>query len=621
MAMEAMCLRDHFWNAGILLPVWPSELIGKSEGEVAERANSYAKRLLTWKTILMQQDVSKRKKALCIACQYLKTPGAKAWEVIVCKEIIADLAEAGAISPGNEQAEIHPELINCLSVCQVLGYSLVLAKSNKARDALSVSVYILEANNIPVALRVSAFAEVVGALLSKEGGIQEEQIIFRPWEVAVTTFSMLTSMLALIIKYSQATSDHQAQLNSSITDDIKKLALETIQVLGQSEKHTRVAQDVFLAAVGAQLPERNLEYSVAQPNRSCADDGFSDRVHSQIYSFIKLLAVDKCIDKIDKIVVISGRMERYFDPCLGQSLVKTMCDLWDQKNIGIGMEGVRTLLVGNFCDVQVTPNTLYIVCIHAMPGEIELISSLRSSSTIVIGWFWDNHHHYTSSLYVSSLLDIAMPAHYYAHEIISKSQKLSTSPLPLATCQWSIPTFKAFSHMADQSSLKYLMIGRYSDWSVSPQRSEAVDLLNAFFADNPLVDLSVSSPDRMRFVELSPLQSFLDWRSSATSLVLAVRNDLSMRFFDSLLCGCVPIVDSEISNQALQDLAPGIVEGCHYLTCNPRDPVEIKNVIRRAVGLRGRYQAAKSVMLLADDHMIEARFALIIHAVLTALSD
>ncbi len=165
-----------------------------------------------------------------------------------------------------------------------------------------------------------------------------------------------------------------------------------------------------------------------------------------------------------------------------------------------------------------------------------------------------------------------------------------------------------------------MLTGKYSDWSVSPQRSEIVNHLNEFYGLNPLYDLSVTSPERMAFLQRSPLQNATDWSMSVSSLVLGVRKDLSTRFFDSMLCGCLPIVDREISRIALHDLKPSIEEGKHYLVCDSRDPRQILAAVKESVRLREKYYNNSLKDLLLEKHMLESRLSLIVHAALTASS-
>jgi len=253
-----------------------------------------------------------------------------------------------------------------------------------------------------------------------------------------------------------------------------------------------------------------------------------------------------------------------------------------------------------------------------MPGETGFAKAASSQASITIGWFWDNHHSYTANSRLAELVDIAIPSHHYGCETLTAVQARVTRPLPLATSQWSVPTLESFADILNKRTMRHMLVGRFSEWSVSPERAEVVGLLDEYFGGDPQYDFNVSPASSMAFLHSSALNNAIDWNSSLSSLVLGVRRDLSMRFFDSMLCGCVPIVDCEVSGRALDDLKPGILEHQHYLVCNARDPRQLLEAVKDSVELAESNYGTDLRSFLLRHHMLESRLGLLIHAALAA---
>jgi len=166
-----------------------------------------------------------------------------------------------------------------------------------------------------------------------------------------------------------------------------------------------------------------------------------------------------------RIHLVSRRLGRYFDPDLFTTLESSLRGLLQASGLGPTLTDINRITVSE----ELGPprhNTLYLVCLHLMKGELEEIRRLRANTnSLVIGWFWDNHHNYANNSAVALELDVCIPAHHHGSGFLAHANPRTTQPLPLSCAQWSIPTIDrllAKNSLGEKSSPA--IFGRFTEW-------------------------------------------------------------------------------------------------------------------------------------------------------------
>lgn len=322
-----------------------------------------------------------------------------------------------------------------------------------------------------------------------------------------------------------------------------------------------------------------------------------------------------------RIFVLSSRLSRVFDTEINTTAQQRIDDL----TAGILSKHGKGLLPVSFLDHldEAEDNSLYIICIHLNKDDLQFARVIRGcTNSIVIGWFWDNHHNYAFNAEISKYLHACIPAHYHGFEMLRHVNSATTYPMPLACSQWSAARILTLTDNYRSSKREYFLKARFSDWDASPQRKEIIDYYNRFFnsefPEHHRILLSCTGPDDLEYFGMTQEEQFYDWHSAVTTLVLPVRSDLSSRFFDCLACECIPLVDKSIAIEALSDLNPGITKNIDYIQVDPMDPSGLKEAIEVALLLSTNERRRKGIRdYIIGSHMLENRIALII---LSALS-
>lgn len=350
-------------------------------------------------------------------------------------------------------------------------------------------------------------------------------------------------------------------------------------------------------------------------------DNFSARVIADLRSIVsKLLPLDieQPLHSITKIFILSSRLDRYFDRSIRVTAHAIISELL------VGCETSKPLPPIEVTDrlESAEDNSLYIVCIHLNRDDLDFCQVIRScTNSLVIGWFWDSHHNYKFNAEIAQQLHICIPAHHHGAEMLRHSNTCTTYPMPLACSQWTSRRLSALIETEQAVQRDYALKAAFSDWEAAPERSDIIEYYNAISEESDIrrfaMLLVCTKDDQISYFQLSDEDKFRDWLSAIATLVLPVRGDLSMRFFDSLACGCIPIVDSDVAREALQDLAPGLREQNDYIVVDSRRPSELGSAISKAILLSNSRKLlplskAKSSRRVLESHLVEHRLALII---------
>jgi hypothetical protein len=183
---------------------------------------------------------------------------------------------------------------------------------------------------------------------------------------------------------------------------------------------------------------------------------------------------------------------------------------------------------------------LAICCTHLTQDHLpQLAIRSRDLAKVVVAWAWDNHHDAFHNLCNASLADIVLPAHAYCRHRLKFPHYILGRTTPLCTAQWgrrfANGEILRSSGLARSNSLQ----GGYVLWEGSA-RNEALLRLRAEIPNNSIELLDADQ--RSQYFNLSAGERLRKWRSFKTSIQVPLDRDVSLRIFDALLAGQIPIV-------------------------------------------------------------------------------
>jgi len=376
-----------------------------------------------------------------------------------------------------------------------------------------------------------------------------------------------------------------------------------------------------------------LRLKLADPAERLAEHPprFAARVSADLKAMVR-----RCLDEQERlgsfrprrIHLASRRLGRYFDPGLYATLEDTLRGLLEPACGSTALAEIERITVGE----KLGPprrDTLYLACLHLINGELEEIQRIRAeTNSLVIGWFWDNHHSYISNCRLAKELDVCVPSHHHGSGFLADVNPRTTYPLPLCCAQWSMPTLERLlvaTPLGDQRSTE--ISGRFtsysntkSDWAVGTRRSELVRCYGKGLVSEH-VKLQLEENEVYSYFTMSAEERFADWCQHLFSLCLPVRSDLSLRFFDAIAAGQLPIVDRELAGAVLDDLAPSLIAGRDFLLVDVSSPRELRAARQRALETHRLQDREAASLRVRGAHLLEHRVALMFEVGLEVLNE
>lgn len=327
-----------------------------------------------------------------------------------------------------------------------------------------------------------------------------------------------------------------------------------------------------------------------------------------------------------RIHLASRRLGRYFDSELFRTLDSSLRGLLEEAGAGRALTEIDRITVSE----ELGPprhDTIYLVCLHLMDGELEEIKSIRANTnSLVIGWFWDNHHNYGDNATVARELDVCVPAHHHGSGFLAHANPRTTHPLPLCCAQWSLSTLdklQAKKPLGEKCSPT--ISGRFTEWfnpnSVWDVGTRRRDLVRTYGKGllSEHVQLQLEESENYAYFSLTDEERFADWCQHRFSLCLPVRSDLSLRFFDAIVAGQLPIVELELEGAVLDDLAPSLIAGRDFLLVDVASPQELLVARQRALDQHHLEDRRAASLRVRNGHLLEHRLALLAGACLEML--
>ena len=243
-----------------------------------------------------------------------------------------------------------------------------------------------------------------------------------------------------------------------------------------------------------------------------------------------------------KIAIISARATRIFSD-----------DTYREISEYFTPKGYQVSFHKNTDNIDAASLDLAIFLVH-IQNEHLMMKELRSRGFDgpIVGWFWDNHHHYFANAEIAESLDITIPGHGFAEDGLRNRSSLLLPAIPLCTTQWTMKEAKSYflkySYLARSDELH----GGFTWYDFAEKRNS---LINAIQRDLPNTNVFTFTEENQKvYFGLSLEQRFSQWANYKTSLCLPLREDLSQRLFDALLTGQIPIVPNDVLD--LNDVIP-----------------------------------------------------------------
>jgi glycosyltransferase involved in cell wall biosynthesis len=267
-------------------------------------------------------------------------------------------------------------------------------------------------------------------------------------------------------------------------------------------------------------------------------------------------------------------------------------------------------------------NTLYLICLHQLEGELLDVRRIRSeTNSLVVGWFWDNHHNFTLNSVLAENVDICVPSHYQGMGFLKFANPSTTRPLPLCCAQWSSTTIdQILKNNPLSNDRSTLITGRFTEWFSTDKQwdvgTRRRDIVRTYGNGNlsEYILLELESQEDYPYFSLSTADRFADWCKDRFSLCLPVRRDLSLRFFDAIVTGQIPIVDQELAGAALDDLSPSLTEGRDYILTDVSSPKEVLNARELALNNVLLHDREHASMRVRNNHLLVHRVCLLAKA-------
>lgn len=179
----------------------------------------------------------------------------------------------------------------------------------------------------------------------------------------------------------------------------------------------------------------------------------------------------------------------------------------------------------------------------------------------VVGWFWDNHHHYFANRETAEKVDLIVPGHHFCRTYLANKNAIMGDSVPLCTTQWGRSEARELFSRFGSNARSDQLFGGFVEYAMASKRNALMgDLIAAGVSDSLFL---MPESNIGKYFDQTRGERFAQWCSFKTSLCLPLRNDLSQRFFDSWLTGQIPVVPEDFSD--LRHYIPGGVLERHVV--------------------------------------------------------
>ena len=185
----------------------------------------------------------------------------------------------------------------------------------------------------------------------------------------------------------------------------------------------------------------------------------------------------------------------------------------------------------------------YDICIVGGHNENDeaLLFNLRHANvaSTYFAWLWDHHHHHVNFIRTSLLADVVFVSHWFDRQYLNHPLTLPGCHVPCFCRQWS-PALIAREFPqglpAARQDEPYGGFGRYA-WL--PERNRFIDELRPHFA-------SIWAGNIEEYFLLPVEERLRRWVERKVHLAIPVANDVSLRIWEALMTGQIPLVPHDV---------------------------------------------------------------------------
>ncbi len=183
------------------------------------------------------------------------------------------------------------------------------------------------------------------------------------------------------------------------------------------------------------------------------------------------------------------------------------------------------------------------------PDEANRIWDLRQTmgpDAVIVLWMWDNHTAYIPNVHSAQTADLVFYSHSLYTDYLHNPASAIAGHVPACSAQWGHDEAAALFQATTSSRRRHSLLVNYVRYDFASERNAVITSVRENIPEATV--LTMPATDRKRYFQLSSQQRFVEWAEHKATLILPVRNDLSTRLFDAMLCGLVPIVPTNISD-------------------------------------------------------------------------
>lgn len=178
--------------------------------------------------------------------------------------------------------------------------------------------------------------------------------------------------------------------------------------------------------------------------------------------------------------------------------------------------------------------------------EIYIETYFDNPESIFVIWDFDNHHWLPQSLQLCIFSDIYVPAHNEHLYYISRLNDFYLSPVQCPSVQWTREFLREKSDLLLTTPRVAGPLGIHKEYGRFKKRNQIVRLLEQNFPDVTLGGQSYETRGE--------LERLTEWSSFKTHVIVPVKNDLPVRYFDALITGGIPVLPLSLESHVPQDL-------------------------------------------------------------------
>ena len=204
-------------------------------------------------------------------------------------------------------------------------------------------------------------------------------------------------------------------------------------------------------------------------------------------------------------------------------------------------------------------------------------------ATLCAAWFWDNHHLYQESMHIAMLTDIFFPGHHYSSHYLKNEVSLDGGFVPMSSIAWTRQEVERAAGEALLAPRSNSLYGGYNSYAQFAHRDRLIEEVVAKVEDSVVfITEHGTPPERHRYNRLSPQERLSEWMRYKVCLCVSVDRDITMRMFDALLTGSIPLLIGrpddldQVISRDMQTLLPIIV-------VDSKDPEEAAAAYRSCV--------------------------------------